>query len=301
LRRLRGLVNRECQTVVAVNPYPLLYVVPVVKWRNLSNVKAVGLVNSMDFLGRERMYGWLFARFLRQCDQIIFGCVAQQTHWVKKYNLPRDRSLVIYNGVDYEFYSPTIRETEGIALRQQLDIPKDAVVIGSIGRLASVKDFDKLIIALGRLNAAGQETYAILGGQGAEREKLERLAAAQGVSRRINFLGVLSDVRPAISAMDIFVLPSAFETFSNAALEGMAMARAVVLSETGGAAEMVEHGKSGMLFDVGNVDRLTEILAMLHNSRETRERLGTTARKRVIALFSPEDMVDHYRKLAQSI
>jgi len=301
LRRLRDLVNRERQTVVAVNLYPLLYVVPVVKGRRLRNVRAVGLVNSMDLLGKERIYGWLFSQFLRRCDQIVFGCVAQQTHWVEKYGLPLERSLVIYNGVDHEYYSPTIRATEGIILRQQLRIPKNAVVIGSIGRLAPVKNFDNLIIAFAKLIATGREAYVILGGEGAERSRLERLAAARGVASRVKFLGVLNDVRPVMSAMDIFVLPSAFETFSNSALEAMAMARAVVLSETGGAAEMVEHGKSGLLFDVGDVDALSEDLATLHSSREMRERLGVAARKRVIAAFSHEDMVDRYRKLSQSI
>jgi glycosyltransferase involved in cell wall biosynthesis len=300
LRRLGELVNRERQTVVAVNPYPLLYVVPAVKWCKLSNIKCVGLVNSMDLFGRERMYGRLFAQFLRRCDQIVFGCMAQQMHWVKKYGLPLERSLIIYNGVDHEYYSPTIRAKEGILLRQQLQIPENAVVVGSIGRLAPVKNYDKLIIALANLSAAGREAYAILGGEGADREKLERLAAAKGVAGRVKFLGVLRDVRSAMSAMDIFVLPSASETFSNAALEAMAMARAVVLSEAGGAAEMVEHGESGLLFDVGDVDALSESLVILHNSRELRERLGAAARKRVIAAFGSEDMVDCYRRLSQS-
>jgi glycosyltransferase involved in cell wall biosynthesis len=284
LRRLGELVNRERQTVVAVNPYPLLYVVPAVKWCKLSNIKCVGLVNSMDLFGRERMYGRLFAQFLRRCDQI----------------LPLERSLIIYNGVDHEYYSPTIRAKEGILLRQQLQIPENAVVVGSIGRLAPVKNYDKLIIALANLSAAGREAYAILGGEGADRERLERLAAAKGVAGRVKFLGVLRDVRSAMSAMDIFVLPSASETFSNAALEAMAMARAVVLSEAGGAAEMVEHGESGLLFDVGDVDALSESLVILHNSRELRERLGAAARKRVIAAFGSEDMVDCYRRLSQS-
>jgi glycosyltransferase involved in cell wall biosynthesis len=298
LQRLRDLVNREHQTVVAVNLYPLLYVIPVVKWRRLSNVKAVGLINTDDLVGRAKLFGNLYAHFLKQCDQIVFGCSAQRTHWVKRYDLPMPRSRVIYNGVDYDFYSPTSGANEAIRLRQQLGIPADTIVIGSIGRLAPEKSYDSLISALARLNAAGRETYAIFAGKGAEWERLERLATAQGLGKHVNFLGVQSDVRPIISAMDIFVLPSkAVETFSNAALEAMAMARPVVLSEMGGAAEMVENGKTGFLFPVGEIDALVDILSKLHDSQDMRERLGMAARERVVNSFGFLGMVDQYREL----
>lgn len=302
LRRLRTLVGHERQTVVAVNKYPLLYVIPAVKWRKLSNVNAVGLVNTDDLVGKERLYGKLFARFLRQCDQIVFGCMAQRRHWVKKYGLPLERSQVIYNGVDHELYSPTSKAREGTMLRRLLGIPDGEIVIGSVGRLAPEKSFDSLIVAVARLRTAGRQAHVILAGQGAERSKLENLAAAEGVGHRVHFLGVQSDVRPALSAMDIFVLPSkAVETFSNAALEAMAMARAVVLSEMGGAAEMVQNGKSGFIFPVGDIDTLTQILSTLYDCREMRERLGTTARKHVIASFSSAVMVNNYRMLSQSV
>ena len=301
LRRLRDLVSGRHQTVVAVNPYPLLYVIPVAKWLGSGGIRAVGLVNSMDFLGRERKFGWLMTRFLRQCDEIVFGCMAQQQHWVRKYGIPADRSSVIYNGVDHDYFSPAIGAEEGRSLRQRLGIAEEAVVIGSIGRLAPEKYYDTLILALARLRATGRDVYAVIAGKGAERGKLEQLARSQGVENRAKFLGAKDDVRPAMSAMDVFVLPSASETFSNAALEAMAMARVVVLSRTGGAPEMVEHGKSGMLFEVGDVDALAETLATLHDSPKLRHTLGNAARERAITSFDPEDMINLYRDLSRPI
>ena len=143
---------------------------------------------------------------------------------------------------------------------------------------------------------------AILAGQGPEQAKLKKLASAKDIDEQVHFIGVQSDVRPALSAMDIFVLPSkAIETFSNAALEAMSMSRAVVLSEIGGAAEMVKDGQSGILFGVGDIDALTGVLTSLFDSSDMRERLGIAGRESVIATFSRENMVENYRKLTHSV
>jgi glycosyltransferase involved in cell wall biosynthesis len=129
------------------------------------------------------------------------------------------------------------------------------------------------------------------------------MAAAEmaGVIDRVIFPGVLKDVRPAVSAMDVFVLPSrAVETFSNAALEAMSLARPVVLSNIGGAAEMVEHGKSGYLFEIEDSAVLAELLIELYDSEPMRDRIGQAARLRVMKQFHFEAMLDGYKALLDS-
>lgn len=298
LQMLRGLIGNDTRAVVAVNQYPLLYVIPAIKLAKAKDVKAIGLVNTSEVMGTDMLIRGVYAPLLRRCEQVVFGCVAQQALWAERYRVPPERARVIYNGVDHAFYSPANGAEEGVALRNRLRIPDGAVVIGSIGRLAPEKSFDLLIGAVSRLHAAGRDTYAIIAGTGAEKARLEGLAAERGVADKVLFLGALEDVRPAISLMDVFVLPStAVETFSNAALEAMAMARAVVLSDIGGAAEMVQHGKSGMLFPTGDLDTLTSVLAELHASAEMRRSLGLAARERVVDSFGFADMVDGYAKL----
>lgn len=298
LRRLRGLISRDGQTVVAVNRYPLLYVVPAVKWAGSFGTRTVALINTTEESGRDVLLGKVCVPLLRKCDRIVFGCAAQQAIWVRKHGLSPHRSRVIYNGVDHEFYTPESGMEEGKRLRQRLGIPPGAVVVGSVGRIDPEKSYEVLILALARLNAAGRSAWGVIVGSGGMQERLEQLANAKGIGDKVKFPGLLEDVRPAVSAMDIFVLPSSrVETFSNAALEAMAMSRAVVLSEAGGAAEMVEHGKSGMLFPVGGIDALTGILAELHGSSELRQRLGQAARNRVVASFGFADMVDRYQGL----
>ncbi|MDQ3776329.1 MAG: glycosyltransferase [Pseudomonadota bacterium] len=106
-------------------------------------------------------------------------------------------------------------------------------------------------------------------------------------------------MRPALLAMDVFVLTSkAVETFSNAALEAMAMARPVVLSDVGGAREMVSEGKNGYVYPKGDVERLAQILKLIHDRPHLRQALGDVGRVMVEERFSFSQMVDEYERLA---
>lgn len=297
LRRLRNLVAGGYRIVVSVNYYPLLYVIPTVKYLSSTNCKAVCLINTTDFGDGQRDWGHIYAPFLRRCDQLIYGCEAQQALWTQKYKLPVARSMHIYNGVDCEYFSPDASFKSADAFRREFGIPKEAIVIGSVGRFAPEKNFELLIKVLTNMRATGRNVYAILVGEGAERAALASVAARSGLSDKLLFPGVLNDIRPAVAAMDIFIMPSYSETFSNAALEAMAMARPVILGKVGGALEMVEHGKSGFLFDVRNVDTLTDLLVNLHDSKQLRDRIGIAARQRVTDRFYFGAMLDEYKVL----
>jgi glycosyltransferase involved in cell wall biosynthesis len=139
-------------------------------------------------------------------------------------------------------------------------------------------------------------------GDGPERAALERLAQATGLAEHIRFVGEMSDVRQALYAMDVFALTSIkSETFSNAALEAMAMARPVVLSQLGGAAEMVDPGRTGYLYPVGDVEGLTAYLRRLAEDTEHRRKLGREARQRVLERFAFERMIDGYEAVLRPV
>lgn len=299
LRKLRELVSTGYRVVASVNFYPLLYVVPIVRLLARGESRAVGLVNTTDFIDRQWIHGYIYAPFLRRCDRVVYGCHAQQALWTRKYNLPEQRSTYIYNGVDPDTYAPMPRAPSS-AFRQELGIPEEAILIGSLGRFAPEKNFDLLIEAVAKLNAAGRSAWLVIVGQGGQREKLAETAALHGLSDKVVFPGIMRDIRPAIAAMDVFVLPSRSETFSNAALEAMSMARPVVLSNVGGAAEMVQHEESGYLFEAGDVETLIDLLATLYDSEDLRERMGAAARQRVLEHFEFAAMLERYKGLIEN-
>ena len=298
LQRLRHLIGQLNHVVVAVNLYPLLYVLPALKLQRHQPGRTVGLVNTVTLRGRQRLLGEVYAPFLRRCDRIVFGCAVQREHWTQMFRLPSQRTSFIYNGVDHERFDPAVNAPVTQHLRREVGIPDGAVVLGSVGRLAPEKSFDLLIATLAQLRSRGRDAFLVLVGQGQERAKLEELAIRHRVADRVKFLGLLDDVRPALAIMDVFVLPSSdVETFSNAALEAMSMGRAVVLSNLGGAAEMVVNGDSGLLFEVGDQEALVNTLERLLDSSDLRARLGRAARHRVLERLRFTEMVERYREL----
>jgi glycosyltransferase involved in cell wall biosynthesis len=108
-------------------------------------------------------------------------------------------------------------------------------------------------------------------------------------------------VRPLLAASDVVALPStSVETFSLAALEAMALGRPVVLSDIGGAAEMVRPEENGFLFPAHDTPALVAALGALADPA-ARERMGAAARTTVEARFSERAMVDRYEGLLQQL
>ena len=297
LYRFGRSIRGKNVVIVAVYLYPLLYAIPAKSfWANRSS-RVMCLINTTDLLGGDRWHGRLFAPFLRKCDRLIYGCKSQQVMWSEKYGLHLDYSTYIYNGVDETKFSPTDDRSAAVASRQELGIPSNGLVLGSVGRLAPEKDFQLLVRLLSVLKTDGIEAYLVLAGEGPEEDRLNGLAKKLDVFANVRFLGLQDDIRSVLAMMDIFILPSrAVETFSNAALEAMAMEKPVVLSDIGGASEMIVHGTSGLIFPIGDLDLLADHVRRLSASEALRKAFGLAARERVIADFTYSDMFEFYRR-----
>lgn len=155
------------------------------------------------------------------------------------------------------------------------------------------------IQAVAALVSRGLPIRALLVGEGDQRAAIERCCIADlGVRDRVRLLGAIDDVRPLLKAADAFVLTStAVETFSNAALEAMAVGLPVILSRIGGAAEMVEVGRNGFLYAPGDVAELARYIAALAGDEGLTRRMGREAMIHVQARFGFARMADEYRRL----
>jgi glycosyltransferase involved in cell wall biosynthesis len=158
-----------------------------------------------------------------------------------------------------------------------------------------------LIDAVAELRASGADVHLMLVGDGPLRSALEQRAIERGISDAVTFTGALPDVRAALKVFDVFVLPSLSETFSNAALEAMAMQLPVILTRTGGASEMIEHGKEGYIVDVAELPRqLPGLLEQLRLDNVMRTRMAAAAALRAQREFSWEGMLESYRSMFAS-
>ncbi|HEX5513019.1 MAG TPA: glycosyltransferase family 4 protein [Gammaproteobacteria bacterium] len=304
VRRLAAYVQAEgVENIHCVNRYPLIYGRLVAPRRADGTLGLTAFLNSTDLPSQiEQAKMILYAPLLRACRGVIFGCRYQREMWVRRYGLAPDRCSYIYNGVRADHFDPDRLPAQLRLLRSQLGWKQSDIVVGMVGQLRAKKGYPDFISACAALRRDGFAVKALIVGGGPERAALERLARTTGLAEHIRFVGEMSDVRQALYAMDVFALTSVkSETFSNAALEAMAMARPVVLSQLGGAAEMVDAGRSGYLYQVGDVDGLIAHLRRLAEDAEHRRELGREARQRVLARFTFERMIDGYEAVLRSV
>ena len=302
VRRLLGVVRqRRPHALIAVNLYPALYVLATAALVRSARPRTVCLVNTSVIRSTGVPWRtWLYRRLLPLFDVTVHGCDAQRVHWLRRGSPAWQRSQVIYNGVDLSEFRSDALPAPPAQLRAGLGVPTGRFVFGSVGRLAPEKNHAVLVTALARLRAAGVEAHLIVAGEGPERRALEEQATRLGVRGRMSLPGALPDVRSVLATLDVFVLPStAIESFSNAALEAMAMGKPVILSALGGAAEMVRNGDDGFVIPLPELDaRLSPLLAALCADPPRRARLGAAARTRVAEKFTLAGMLDHYQALA---
>jgi len=293
------LSSQGVNTIFCVNLYPLVYafVARILQGRQKS-LKIVQLINTTRHVSRKAESQMLLYRpLLRRVDRIVFGCRAQMRLWCAEYRLDTSRCSVIYNGVDGEAYKP-LSDDRIVELRASiLGCSNSDFVVGTVGQLRPVKNQVEIIYAHRKLNDVLPCVLTVLVGDGPEREKIRLVCEEYSLTDEVRLLGQIDDVRNVISTMDVFVIPSISETFSNAALEAMAMGKVVVITDNGGAREMIDSGANGYTYDQGDVGSLTDILASLATDSTLRRRLGRNARHTVLQEFTFTQMVDSYQEL----
>ena len=290
----------EPDAIVAANPYALMYSAFALRLaRSRARLVATyhttvqsGVKESIMMLGYRPLF-WAAA-----CT--VFVSSAQARYSMRRGVLSR-RNEVIHNGVDTAWYRDPGDAAERAAMRKRFGYAPDDYVIGLTAVLRPEKNPVQLVEAIARLRATGCPARALMIGDGDMRATVEARARELGVAADIAITGFQLDVRPYVAACDAMVLCStAVETFSLAALEAMAMGKPVVLSELGGAAEMVFPGWNGYLFPAGDGDALVERLKALAD-RAVSARMGRNARRVVESLFPEGKMVDRYEQVLLEI
>jgi sugar transferase (PEP-CTERM/EpsH1 system associated) len=215
---------------------------------------------------------------------------AQQV-WIKP-----ERIHVIYNGVDTKRYSPSAPSRE--LVRREFAIPSKRLVLGSVGRLVSIKDYGTLLQAAERLVQNNVDVHVLLVGLGPEAERLKEQATHSPALRdRVTFAGSPDRVPELLNGMDIFVLTSLQEGMSNTLLEAMATGLPLVATQVGGNPEVIGEERSEWLFAPGDVQALTERILRLAKDTAMRGLLGSTGRQRALERFSLEGMMQRYSDL----
>src|SRR5262245_9530675 len=237
-------------------------------------------------------FAWRVIR--RRVDTIVANADALQAEAEAQGTVARWQ--ILRNGVDVEHFRTRVPAAEAKAA---LGLDPQRPVVGTVGRLEERKGHEHLLLAsramLARAN--GLRPQILLVGDGPLHGRLVRVAAQLGIDRSVRLTGGLSDVRAALAAMDVFVLPSREEGMSNALLEAMAAARPIVATAVGGTGEILERDRTGLLVAVDDVDGMAVALLSLLSDADRAGQLGASARRAVAERFGAEAMIRRLEEL----
>ena len=175
----------------------------------------------------------------------------------------------------------------------------DEKILCHVSNFRKVKRVEDVIKVFAKVRQK-MKAKLILVGDGPERDKMELLCRELGTCQDTSFVGTVNNTTEILSIADLFLLPSETESFGLAALEAMAVSVPVVSTNTGGIPEVNEHGFSGMLSNVGDIDDMAKNAIHMLENKEIHEKFRQNALKQA-AKFDLNEIVEKYITLYNKV
>jgi len=234
----------------------------------------------------------VFSRFISK-----YVCVS---HELEQYMLtvikvPIKKLVTIINGINTSrFYR--YGEDEIRMLRQKYNIHPGQILIGTVCRIVYQKNLWFLVDWMKENTNSNHNLRAFIVGDGPQYAEL--VECAQDLpTGTIQFLGARADISDLLNIFDIFVLPSTTEGTSLTILEAMATQLPVIVSNVGGNKDIIDHGETGFLFEVNNMNSFGKCINELLSDPVLRDNMGLRARALVEQKYGIESMLRSYCEL----
>ena len=201
------------------------------------------------------------------------------------FDVPESKLHVIYSGVDTRVFHPALKAEHSDKIRIERQIPLGATVFLLLGSGFERKGLAVLLQAMTQLPP---DAHLLVVGKDKRTEFFQNRATSLGIGGRVHFVGGKHEVAPFYGAADVFVLPTLYDPFPNAALEAMAAGLPIITSFKSGAVDLIENGKNGFVCDALDDAQLAQFMRELMDGAQ-RQAMGAAARATVEPL-TPEAM-----------
>ena len=233
----------------------------------------------------------------RRTDVVVAVSDRLGQELVRSRVAPARRLRVVHNGVDTDLFLP--RPDDG-ALRGELGLSPDVPIIGSIGRLEAIKGYDVMIDAFGHLLGTMSDSVKpvlVIGGEGSERARLERMIDDRALGKAVHLLGWRNDAQSLYSAFEIFTMSSRSEGTSVSLLEAMSAGLCPVVTDVGGNRAVLGERLSHRLVPSESPRALAAAWRDALGDQARRTEDSVASRARVTQHFDLRAMVDAYERL----
>lgn len=268
-----------------------IYAVPICRLLHIKLVNSI--VNDSPINQNVLNKHWLRAKLTFPFSDLIIG---NSKSGLKAYNAPVKRSIVIYNGFNFERINNIIPPK---IVREKLGI-QTRYVIGMVATFSDYKDYKTYYNAAQLLlNKRNDLTFLAIGNK--TDSVLSKGLIRNTADQYFRLLGEITDVESCINIMDICILSTFTEGISNSILEYMAMGKPVIATSGGGTNEIIVEEETGLLVNASDPILLAEKMEMLLNDEKLRREMGENGKGRIGEIFSIDRMTNAYIEAYHSI
>ena len=227
----------------------------------------------------------------KRCHKIVCVADAMTKQFLEAGISKPEMFRTVYSGMNLEDYLTLKGES---ALREELGIPQDAILIGKIARLFELKGHEYIIEAAKNIITANPKVHFLFVGDGLLKNELSSRIDKLGLSDHFHMPGLIPpyDVPKYVDIMDIVCHLSLREGLPRAVVQGLAAQKPVVAYNLDGAPEIVFNDETGYICPPETVKDVEDALTKLVNSKDLRDKLGLNGRKLVSSKFAWQKMVD---------
>lgn len=291
--RLAAYVRRVKADIVHThNPPPLVYGAPAAR---LAGVPCVHTKHGANVASKRSS---LLRRVTSQLTTVVVGVSAETARQACAQGEANPATVqVIDNGINVEQYA---RNADvGLSVRDELGIPRDAVVVGTVGRMVPAKNQVLLVRAMAEL--VSPNVQLVIVGDGPLRADVEAAREACLNKQYMHLLGRRLDVVRLMSGFDVFALSSDTEGLPMVLPESMACSLPIVATAVGGIPGVVENGRDGLIVPPGDEPALREAIRRLVTDAGLRETMGRAANQSATQRYSAYAMHAKYENLYVSL
>jgi len=259
---------------------------------NDNKVKVITTLHGTDItlVGLEPSFLPLIKFSIENSDGVTAVSRFLKEKTITNYNIEKEIE-VIPNFVDTDLYKPS----KSLENRKLIAKPEEKILI-HVSNFRPVKRVQD-VIKIFNLVSKKIPSKLILVGDGPDRSDCEKLCRELNICDKVKFLGKQTALVDILSISDLFLIPSQSESFGLAALEAMSCGLPVISSSIGGLPELIVHGETGYIAEIGDIERMAKYAVDLLTSESKYKYFSENSRKRAVEKFNINaitQMYEHY-------
>jgi N-acetyl-alpha-D-glucosaminyl L-malate synthase BshA len=249
----------------------------------------------ITLVGQDRSYLPITRFSIEQSDGVTAISQYLRERTLREFDV-KSNIEVIYNFVNCDIYT---RRQDFAEARKEY-APKGERILMHISNFRPVKRITDVIEIFDRVRKQIPAKLLLLG-DGPDRSPAEWLAVQKGIHNDVIFLGKREQVYEKLGIADILLLPSELESFGLAALEAMACEVVPIATDVGGVPEVIEHGKSGYLAKIGDVETMARYAIEILRDQSRLRKTGKECRDAARARFCTSKIIPQYEEFYRRV